>query len=622
MKFNLKRKIGSVVVALAMAVSTLAALPVMADHGIEVILTNVTTTGQAKIQVSVKGNVEDVTAMQAAFDFSGDLEYMGVEYLIDTDATADAMSSDNKITAGFALSEAIDLEGETPVFVLSFLGDEGDYADLTVDNAHSYCLTDAGTVYATGTSAERVYAPDSSKEPIDATVKIIMDKVSGFISTGDTGVTLKLIDQVSGNVFKSPLNSENRDNTTKAGFTITNTVVKGNPHTVELSGIGYKTYIAEDVIFNTKDDVLTITNREFVPGDVNKDGQVNDEDKAKYDEYISKGEYNIVADFNRDGYVDEEDNVFGSSSVQKTVPAKMTKPTVTGGEGKITVKWTKPDEEVTGYVIKYGKNSDNLTGTKEVNDADDTDVSISKLSDNTTYYVSVAAKNEIGLGEYSDISSAKTDKEENPNDNGGGFGTVPANPVTPAIPVTPVNPDEPFTDLTYYEWAKDSIYLLKDNRIINGVTDTQYAPQNNIRRADFILILTRMLSINDAFTENFADVAHDAYYYNAVGSAKKAGITTGNGTEFMPENSITRQDLITLAYRAFLSKGYIQETTDTSVLDEFKDKEDISDYAKVAMASMVKAGIIQGADGLVNPLGNATRAEVAVMCARLWRIIK
>ena len=48
-----------------------------------------------------------------------------------------------------------------------------------------------------------------------------------------------------------------------------------------------------------------------------------------------------------------------------------------------------------------------------------------------------------------------------------------------------------------------------------------------------------------------------------------------------------------------------------------ENKGEIADYAAVAMASMVKAGIIQGSDGNVNPNGNATRAEVAAMCARL-----
>ena len=90
----------------------------------------------------------------------------------------------------------------------------------------------------------------------------------------------------------------------------------------------------------------------------------------------------------------------------------------------------------------------------------------------------------------------------------------------------------------------------------------------------------------------------------------------------MPESSITRQDLITLAYRAFLSKGYISEATDFKSLEVFSDQSEISDYATAPLASMVKAGIIKGSDGRVNPKGNATRAEVAVMCARLLELMK
>jgi len=59
-----------------------------------------------------------------------------------------------------------------------------------------------------------------------------------------------------------------------------------------------------------------------------------------------------------------------------------------------------------------------------------------------------------------------------------------------------------------------------------------------------------------------------------------------------------------------------------SALDAFADKGDIVDYAQTAMASMVSAGIIQGSDGNVNPNGNATRAEVAVMCERMSQMMK
>lgn len=178
-----------------------------------------------------------------------------------------------------------------------------------------------------------------------------------------------------------------------------------------------------------------------------------------------------------------------------------------------------------------------------------------------------------------------------------------------------------FVDLANYPWATESIYSLKEKGIITGTSETTFSPAANIKRGDFILILTRMLGITGG-SDNFADVPAGSYYYDAISSAKAAGIAKGDGDHFMPDHSITRQDLITLAYRAFLNKGYIQKVADTSALEVFSDKNLVADYAKEAMASMVSAGIIKGSDGGVNPTGNATRAEVAVMCARLAALMK
>ncbi|MBQ3226643.1 MAG: S-layer homology domain-containing protein [Clostridia bacterium] len=204
---------------------------------------------------------------------------------------------------------------------------------------------------------------------------------------------------------------------------------------------------------------------------------------------------------------------------------------------------------------------------------------------------------------------------------GTGTGTGTGN-TKPGIdtPATEPTEDE-FTDLANYSWAKDAIYELRDKGIINGTSKTTYSPANNIKRGDFILILARMLEITGG-TDNFADVPVGSYYYDAISAAKAAGIAKGDGDNFMPEATITRQDLITLAYRAFLEQGVIEASDNVSVLDAFSDKDLISGYAKEAMASMVAAGIIQGSDGGVNPLGNATRAEVAVMCARLLSLMK
>lgn len=458
-----------------------------------------------------------------------------------------------------------------------------------------------------------------------------MDKITGFNAAAETGITLIITNQTTkGYMITDILSNKavqeggHRESTDIPTFTVKNSVLAGDKYTVELYGVGYVTYKKTDVTF---DKPLEITNADFVPGDVNDDGKVDADDKALA-EKSKNGDYNEAADFDRNGKTDLADMKVFDGISDKTVPAKMTAPTVTGGSKKITVKWTKPtDESITGYTIKYGTNKDKLTSTKEIDKADTVNAEITGLSASTAYYLQIAAKNASGTGEYSDIANAKTDSDSTQGGGGtggsggssGGFSGGGA--TTPGTTTQP-SKSETFTDLENHAWAKDAIYTLKNKGIISGISDTEFAPANNIKRGDFILILTKMLSVNDTFTENFADVPESAYYYNAVGSAKAAGIAQGSGENFMPENSITRQDLITLAYRAFLAKGYITETDDTASLDAFADKDDISDYAGTAMASMVKAGIIQGSNGNVNPKGFATRAEVAVMCARLCELMK
>ncbi len=674
----MKRLIALILVA---AMAAAGMLPVIAEEqpGVRIVLEDVTATdtttlaGEAKIKVSVEGVTGGVSVAQLNMAFEGDLQYKSITYLTGSNNPAEgcALISPNAAVANaqkrvmpsiISMKTPLPFSGKTELFILTFSGEAGGAVTLRLnDLSNSYFTVDGEDIAPSETSEiAGVTASSSGNTGKEATVKVTLDKVADFAAATEngeyasSGLELKITGE-NGYEIYTVLNNVpitkggHRDaSVTIPTFTISNTVVDGAPYTVELSGIGYVPYKATGVLF---DEPLKISTDEFIPGDVNGDGKVDAVDKqlcqAAVDDPANATD---ATDFNRDGRTDKYDmQVFDGIADETAVPAKMAAPTVTGGNGRITVTWVKPDDEtVTGYTIRYGTSASNLAQTKEITSASSTSDTITGLSAGTTYYVSIAAKNQAGAGAFSDVASGTTNT--NTGGTGGPGGSIggtggntgsPGNPGTPGNTGGPGNTGNPsgtdnpgsgtptsppsgetFTDLANYDWAKDAIYLLKDRGIISGVSETEYAPGEQIKRGDFILILTRMLDINNAFTENFADVPEGSYYYQAIGSAKAAGVAMGDGGNFMPDDSITRQDLITLAYRAFLERGYIAETTDLSALDVFADRDAISDYAKTAMASMVSSGIIQGSDGYVNPLDNATRAEVAVMCAGLLDLMQ
>lgn len=56
--------------------------------------------------------------------------------------------------------------------------------------------------------------------------------------------------------------------------------------------------------------------------------------------------------------------------------------------------------------------------------------------------------------------------------------------------------------------------------------------------------------------DNFSDVSPYAYYAEAVAIAKKLGIARGIGNNrFSPKEKISRQDMVTLIYRAMEAAG-------------------------------------------------------------------
>ena len=115
----------------------------------------------------------------------------------------------------------------------------------------------------------------------------------------------------------------------------------------------------------------------------------------------------------------------------------------------------------------------------------------------------------------------------------------------------------------------------------------------------------------------FVDVDMGSWYANAVIWAKQNGIVNGvNDTEFAPDTNITREQIATIMFRYAQYKGY-DVTQGGMLIREYSDYENISDYALNAMTWSVNIGMLSGrGNNNLAPQSYATRAEVAAILER------
>lgn len=71
-----------------------------------------------------------------------------------------------------------------------------------------------------------------------------------------------------------------------------------------------------------------------------------------------------------------------------------------------------------------------------------------------------------------------------------------------------------------------------------------------------------------------------------------------------------------IIYRMLEILGKSPKAGTMSDLAAYSDADEVSSYAVEAVAALVKAGMITGSNGTLNPNGMTSRAEMAVMLYR------
>ncbi len=201
--------------------------------------------------------------------------------------------------------------------------------------------------------------------------------------------------------------------------------------------------------------------------------------------------------------------------------------------------------------------------------------------------------------------------------------TMPSGQVRVEVTFVEATPEPlPFTDVAEGDWFHDAVRYVYENGLMDGVGEGQFAPNATTNRAMVVTILYRLagepaVSGDSAFT----DVADGLWYTDAVLWAAQNGIVNGiSETQFAPSGDLTREQLATILYRYAQDQGY--DVSASADLSGFPDAGDIQDYATEALSWAVAEGLLQGfEDNSLQPQSTATRAQIATILMRFCETV-
>ncbi len=175
-----------------------------------------------------------------------------------------------------------------------------------------------------------------------------------------------------------------------------------------------------------------------------------------------------------------------------------------------------------------------------------------------------------------------------------------------------------FDDIDKQDWYHDATQYVIDEKIFNGMSDTEFGPNIKITRGMLVTVLYRLSNSKTSKKSTFDDVDENAYYSNAIYWATNKEIVNGIGNnKFAPDEEITREDLATIIAR-YIDKMKVKISNNKNAKTDFEDIDEISEYAKEHVETVAKKGLMQGKnDNYFDPKGKATRAEVATILMKL-----
>ena len=193
-----------------------------------------------------------------------------------------------------------------------------------------------------------------------------------------------------------------------------------------------------------------------------------------------------------------------------------------------------------------------------------------------------------------------------------------------------VSADTSFKDVKEGSWYYEAVSETVEAGVFTGTSKDTFSPNQPMTRAMFVTTLARMNNVDvSGYTDvSFSDVKAGEWYAPYVEWAYKNEITGGiGGGKFGVNNTITRQEMVTLFYKSAALFGEYTEIPDQFKYDRSADRDSVADWAqegmKWALSNFVISGTgNEGTELILSPAKTATRAEAAQLIVNYFNFQK
>ena len=195
------------------------------------------------------------------------------------------------------------------------------------------------------------------------------------------------------------------------------------------------------------------------------------------------------------------------------------------------------------------------------------------------------------------------------------------------VPTALAEKADDFTDVSKSDWYYQFVDYVTSKGYFNGVADKTFAPADNMTRAMFVTVLFRFDGAKgDRSQSAFTDVAPGQWYTDAINWAAANRIVDGVGNgKFAPNDPITRAQMCTMIerYLALYKKAWKVTLPETGSVSVMVDENAIPAYALAAVKQCQRHGLVNGfEDGTFRPNELSTRAQVAAVIYRMSYLVQ